>query len=142
MQSSLKHHFLTSLKRGLLNVLKFLSTFKVMVVIEGTVAFFALYLFLSLSNIIYCLWPLLNTCMVELVSSPFNILLFISYIIKYVYTNRPHSVGKGWAWIFYVSSFFLFWEREGEKEREIVMILITVSHFPDQYQSCWINDVC
>lgn len=49
MQSSLKHHFLTSLKRGLLNVLKFLSTFKVMVVIEGTVAFFALYLFLSLS---------------------------------------------------------------------------------------------
>lgn len=48
MQSSLKHHFLTSLKRGLLNVLKFLSTFQVMVVIEGTVAFlFCLSLSLS-----------------------------------------------------------------------------------------------
>lgn len=51
MPSSLKHHFLTSLKRGLLNVLEFLSTctFQVMVVIEGTVAFFFLPLSLSLS---------------------------------------------------------------------------------------------
>lgn len=52
MPSSLKHHFLISLKKGLLNVLEFLSTFQVMVVIEGTVAFF--FAFLSLSLIIYC----------------------------------------------------------------------------------------
>lgn len=55
----------------------------------------------------------------------------------FIQTNRPHSVGKGWG-MNILTFFFLsiLREREGEKEREIVMILITNSHFPDQYQIC------
>lgn len=63
----------------------------------------------------------------------------------FIQTNRPHSVGKGWGMNilpFFFLSILRERERGRKKEREIVMILITNSHFPNQYQSCSINDVC
>lgn len=46
----------------------------------------------------------------------------------FIQTNRPHSVGKGWAWIFYFSSFFLFWERERGRKKERLLWSLLQSH--------------
>lgn len=70
--------------------------------------------------------------MVELVSSPFNIPLFISYIIKYVYTNIPHSVGKGCKGHEYFAFLLSFYfEREKGRKKERLLWSLLQSHiFP------------